>query len=404
MYVMGEAATERAATDEEIERMSAIVCEAMQAGAVGFATLRASTHVAYDGRLVPSRVCDVEEIFALARAMSAAGGGLLEATAGRGLFLDEYAELAKIPGCTVSWTALLAGLALGKGDHVEQLAKSEEMVAAGLRVYPQVTPRPLNFEYQFKEPFLFEAMSMFKPISAADFEGKKRLYRDCKFRAAFREKMETVRKSFRSSFEKTVISQCLAEPGLDEQPLFDIAAARGEAPTDLALDLSLVDNLATRFQMPVANHDEDEVEPLLKSASTVIGLSDAGAHASQLCDACLPIYFLSRWVREKRTFTLEEAVRMLTSRSAEVAGLADRGLLAEGRPADVTIFDPETVGAGPLQRVYDFPGGADRLISRESGIRAVIVNGVPIRKEGVDVLADDQELPGGVLRRKRAAG
>ena len=145
MYVMGEAATERAATDEEIERMSAIVCEAMQAGAVGFATLRASTHVAYDGRLVPSRVCDVEEIFALARAMSAAGGGLLEATAGRGLFLDAYAELAKIPGCTVSWTALLAGLALGKGDHVEQLAKSEEMVAAGLRVRPETLCRITEF-------------------------------------------------------------------------------------------------------------------------------------------------------------------------------------------------------------------------------------------------------------------
>ena len=65
------------------------------------------------------------------------------------------------------------------------------------------------------------------------------------------------------------------------------------------------------------------------------------------------------------------------------------------------IFDPETVGAGPLERVYDFPAGADRLISRESGIKAVIVNGVPIRKDGADVLADDQLLPGGVLRKQR---
>jgi N-acyl-D-amino-acid deacylase len=133
----------------------------------------------------------------------------------------------------------------------------------------------------------------------------------------------------------------------------------------------------------------------------VLGLSDAGAHASQLCDACLPTYLLSRWVREKQVFTLEEAVHMLTSRPADVAGLTDRGLLAEGRPADVTIFDPETVGAGPLERVYDFPAGADRLISRESGIKAVIVTGVPIRKDGADVLADDQLLPGGVLRKQR---
>ncbi len=402
MYVMGEEATERLATGDEIAKMKAIVTEAMEAGAIGFATSRAPTHVAYDGRKVPSRVCDAEEVFEIARAMGEAGGGLLEATAGRGLFLDEYAEIAKIPGCTVSWTALLAGLALGKGDHEEQLAKSEEMAAAGLRVYPQVTPRPLNFEYQFKEPFMFEAMSIFKPVSAADFEGKKKLYQDPEFRTIFRDKMETVAENFRSSFGKTVISQCVSDASLDERLLFDVAKERGQAPTDLALDLSLAENLETRFRMPVANHNEDEVEPLLKAGSTVLGLSDAGAHASQLCDACQPTYLLSRWVREKGVFTVEEAVRMLTSRPAEVAGLTDRGLLAEGRPADVTIFDPETVGAGPLERVYDFPAGADRLVSHETGVRAVIVNGVPIRRDGADVLAEGQPMPGGVLRKQRA--
>ncbi len=403
MYVMGEEATERAATDGEIDAMRAIVSQAMEAGAIGFATSRAPTHVGYEGRPVPSRACDVAEIFALAKSVSDSGGGLIAATAGRGLFLDEYVEIAKIPGCTVSWTALLAGLALGKGDHEEQLAISEEMAAAGLRVYPQVTPRPLNFEYQFKQPFMFEAMSIFKPVSAADFEGKKRLYRDPEFRAIFRDKIATVRQTFRSAFAKTVISQCASDSGLDERLLFDVARERKNAPTDLALDLSLDENLETRFRMPVANHDEDEVEPLLKSASTVLGLSDAGAHASQLCDACQPTYLLSRWVREKQVFTIEEAVRMLTSRPAEVAGLRDRGILAEGRPAAITVFDPDTVGAGPLQRVYDFPGGADRLISKESGIRAVIVNGVPIRRDGADALGEGARLPGGVLRRRRAA-
>ncbi len=403
LYVMGEEATERIATDDEIEKMQALVTEAMKAGAVGFATSRAPTHVAYDGRKVPSRVCDAAEIFALAQAMGDAGGGLLEATAGRGFFLDEYAEVAKIPGCSVTWTALLAGLALGKGNHEEQLVKSEEMAADGLRVFPQVTPRPLNFEYQFKEPFMFEAMSIFKPVSAADFDGKKKLYQDPEFRTIFREKMETVAENFRSSFGKTVISQSPSDPSLDERPLFEVAKERNQAPTDFALDLSLAENLETRFRMPVANHDEDEVEPLLKASSTVLGLSDAGAHASQLCDACLPTYLLSRWVREKQVFTLEEAVRMLTSRPADVAGLTDRGLLAEGRPADVTIFDPETVGAGPLERVYDFPAGADRLVSKESGIRAVIVNGVTIRKDGADVLQDDAPMPGGVLRQHRVA-
>ncbi len=398
-YVMGEAATERAATEDEVAQMQAIVSEAMAAGAIGFATSRASTHVGYEGRPVPSRACDVAEIFTLANTVGAAGGGLIEATAGRGLFLDEYARLADESRCHVTWTALLADLSLGDGTHEEQLQRSEALAAAGHKVFPQVTPRPLNFEYQMKEPFIFEAISMFKPVSAADFEGKKRLYQDPEFRSAFREKMATIREQFRASFEKTVISQCLAEPDLDERPLIEVAQARGVNAVDLLLDLSLADNLETRFRMPVANHNEDSVEPLLKSHSTVLGLSDAGAHASQLCDACLPTYLLSRWVREKQALSLEEGVRMLTSRPAEVAGIPDRGLLAEGRPADITVFDAETVGAGALQRVYDFPGGADRLISKESGIRAVIVNGRPIREHGTDAVDPEGALPGGVLRK-----
>ncbi len=402
-YVMGEAATERAATDDEIEEMRAIVKQGMRDGALGFATSRAGTHVGYEGRPVPSRACEIEEIFRLAKAVGESGGGLIAATAGRDLFIDEYPDLARESGCTVTWTALLAGLALGKGDHEEQLAKSEALVAAGHRVFPQVTPRPLNFEYQMAAPFLFEPFSVMKPVAAADAEGKKKIYADPEFRKAFADRIAGARKEFKGAFDKTVISQHQKDGGLDEKGLADVARERGTTPVDLLLDLALESDLETRFRMPVANHEEDQVEPLLKSGATVIGLSDAGAHASQLCDACQPTYFLGRWVREKETFTLEEAVRMLTSRPAEVAGISDRGLLAEGRPADVVVFDPETVGAGGLERVYDFPGGADRLISKERGVRAVVVNGTTVRRDGKDAVDPEGDLPGAVLRNGRAA-
>jgi N-acyl-D-amino-acid deacylase len=402
-YVMGEAATERAASDDEIEKMRTIVKQGMKDGALGFATSRAGTHVGYEGRPVPSRACEIEEIFRLAKAVGESGGGLIAATAGKDLFIDEYPDLARESGCTVTWTALLAGLALGKGDHEEQLAKSEAIVAEGHRVFPQVTPRPLNFEYQMAAPFLFEPFSVMKPAAAADAEGKKKIYADSEFREAFKARIDGARKEFKGAFDKTVISQHQKNGELDEQVLADVARERGMTPTDLLLDLALETNLETRFRMPVANHDEDEVEPLLKSGATVIGLSDAGAHASQLCDACQPTYFLGRWVREKQSFTVEEAVRMLTSRPAEVAGITDRGLLAVGRPADVAVFDPETVGAGGLERVYDFPGGADRLISKERGMRAVVVNGTVLRENGADAISPEGELPGGVLRNGRAA-
>ncbi len=402
-YVMGEAATERAATDDEIEEMRTIVKQGMRDGALGFATSRAGTHVGYEGRPVPSRACEIEEIFRLAKAVGESGGGLIAATAGRDLFIDEYPDLARESGCTVTWTALLAGLALGKGDHEEQLAKSEALVAAGHRVFPQVTPRPLNFEYQMAAPFLFEPFSVMKPVAAADAEGKKKIYADPEFRKAFADRIAGARKEFKGAFDKTVISQHQKDGGLDEKGLADVARERGTTPVDLLLDLALESDLETRFRMPVANHEEDQVEPLLKSGATVIGLSDAGAHASQLCDACQPTYFLGRWVREKETFSLEEAVRMLTSRPAEVAGISDRGLLAEGRPADVVVFDPETVGAGGLERVYDFPGGADRLISKERGVRAVVVNGTTVRRDGKDAVDPEGDLPGAVLRNGRAA-
>jgi N-acyl-D-aspartate/D-glutamate deacylase len=130
----------------------------------------------------------------------------------------------------------------------------------------------------------------------------------------------------------------------------------------------------------------------------MLGLSDAGAHASQLCDACFSTHLLQHWVRETGVLELERAVHLLTERSARVFGLHDRGRLAPGLPADVTIFDPDTVGCSPLRRVFDFPAGADRLVSDATGIRAVIVNGVPIREEGRDRVDPDTALPGRLLR------
>ena len=157
-------------------------------------------------------------------------------------------------------------------------------------------------------------------------------------------------------------------------------------------------NLEARFRIPVANTDEAEVAELLRHPGTVLGLSDAGAHASQLCDACAPTHLLAHWVRETGVLSLEEGVRRLTSATADHFGLRDRGRLGAGLPADVVVFEPDTVGCGPLRRVRDFPAGADRLVSDATGIRAVIVEGTPIREGGRDVVDAEGPLPGRVLR------
>ena len=169
-------------------------------------------------------------------------------------------------------------------------------------------------------------------------------------------------------------------------------------PAELILDLSLETDLRARFRMAVLNTDESIVAELLEHPATMLGLSDAGAHASQLCDACFSTDLLSRWVREKQVLGLERAVYLLTSRSAEIFGIADRGRLQAGLAADVTIFDPETVGCSPLRRVADLPAGADRLVSDAEGIAAVVVGGTVVREEGRDAVDPTGRLPGALLR------
>src|SRR5882724_3870361 len=404
-YVMGEEATERAATPDELRRMRALVREAIEAGAIGFATSKAISHIGAGGKPVPSRAADFDEVKTLAGALADAGRGIVQATVGRELFLDEFEALNRATGRPVTWTALLSGMAgfAGPATHHEILARSRALAAAGLPIVPQVTCRPLNFEFQFREPFIFESMPLFTRVSAADFDGKCRIYADPEFRRAFRELGQRAQRGIAAKWDRTVIAWCPTEPALEERMVATVAAERGVHPVDLALDLALASKLEARFRMSVFNDNEDEVAELLAEPATVLALSDAGAHASQLCDACFSTYLLGRWVRDKKTFTLEQAVHHLTQRPAEMFGITDRGVLAGGRPADIVVFDPKTVGPGPLKRVYDLPFGADRLVSDAHGIEAVIVNGTVIRRGGTDAVVINDKLPGRLLRHGRAA-
>ncbi len=395
LYVMGEEATEREATADEVAAMRKLVADALAAGALGFATSKSPTHVGYAGRPVPSRAAAHAEIEALAGCLGDAGRGVMQLTLGPGLFLREMEAIARANKRPVSWTALLGGM-LGPDGHRGVLAESARMQGEGVRVIPQVSCRPLMTEFQMKAPFPLESISIFRPVSAADFEGRKRIYADPAFREAFRHRIDEGLLAAR--FHDMEITEHRPEPALVGRRVSEVATERGVSPTDLVLDLSLASNLETRFRLAILNTDEATVEELLTHPASMLGLSDAGAHASQLCDACAPTDLLGRWVREKGALSLEEGVRRLTSEPADVFGIRDRGRLATGMAGDVTVFDPATVGCGPLRRVFDFPAGADRLVSDASGIRLVVVNGVVVREDGHDAVAADGPLPGRVVR------
>lgn len=404
-YVMGSAATEREATPDEVAQMQALVAEAVEAGAIGFATSHAATHNGAGGKPVPSRLASIGEIDALTATMAerrramGLNPGIMQATIGKTLFHDQFIDIARAHEVKVSWTALLAGLS-GPGSHRKHLERTQAEVDQGLSIVPQVACRPLMFDFHFNEPFPFEMRPLFKPTMETDRLGRKAIYSDPDFRANFKAECDPNAKTPASGWqERAEISFTPGEDGLEGRMLKDVAAERNMDPIDLALDLSIESDFATRFRFAFFNRDEAEVSELLQDPNVVLGLSDAGAHANQLCDACYSTHLLSHWVRETGTLSLERAVHMLTQRPAEIFGITDRGVLAEGWPADIVVFDADTVGASSLSRVFDLPAGADRLIAEARGIDAVICNGELVRDRGVDAGG----LPGKLLRHGAAA-
>ena len=402
MYVMGEESTERASTPDELTAMKRLMREAMEAGAIGFGTSVSVSHNGYAGKPVPSRQATPEEMDGLVSVMGEMKRGLMQITIGREFSTRHMAEVSRKHGVPVTWTALLSYL-YGPGGHRKQLDLAAEQRKSGAMVIPQVSCRPLNFEFTFGEPFIFDVMKFMNELAVADAKSpgaRRRAYAD----PAWREKLRSeVTPLFQRWWDRVVIAWAPSARELEEMPLAAAAARLGKDPVDLALDLALANDLKARFRMAVMNFDEKEVAELITDPNTIIALSDAGAHASQLCDACYSTYLLGHWVRDRKVFTVEEAVHNLTQRPAEMFGITDRGVLAHGRPADIVVFDARTVGPGPLKRVFDMPAGADRLVSEASGIDVVIVNGKLIRRDNKDVVAANDQLPGRLLRGGKAA-
>ncbi len=399
MYVMGEDSVEREATPEEIADQRNILREALEAGALGFASSKAVTHVGYDGKPVPSRIATPEEIIEIAGVLGEFDHGVMQATVGRGLSHNEFARIAELTGKPVSWTALLSGTP-GQ-DHRVELAKAAAVAERGLPVYPQVAVQPVQFELSWKAPFLYEALRCFTPVSKADLEGKKAIYADPEWREQFKEKAGNGGK-IGDRWGRTTISHYPSDPSLEGRNAQQIADEQGRDPVDVMLDLALDADLEMRITQDVINYDPDSIQELLEDPNTVIGLSDAGAHASQLCDAKYSTEFLSTFVRGRHAFTLEEGVHMLTQRPAQVFGITDRGTLEVDKPADVVVFDAEEIGHLGKRRVHDLPGGADRIVSDAKGIKSVIVNGTIIRTDDVDQVKPGGPLPGKLLRHGHA--
>ncbi len=396
IFVMGEEASAREATDDEIARMVAQVREAMDAGAAGFATSFAVTHRGADGRPIPSRFAGTAEIEALCLAVGEAGRGVVAVNGGENLSFSQVYELQPRVGVPFTYTALLTTTT---GAHLKGVEIHRRGIERGADVWPQVSCRPLAFSMTMVEPFTLNTSSVFAELMPLGLAERRAAYADPVWRQRVRDGW-AAGDGIPPRFDSYEVMESAANPDLVGQRLAVIAAGRGAEPFDVLLDLALAEpDLRLRVKAPLANDDADGVAMLLRQPGCTLGLSDAGAHVGQLCDAVLATDLLGTWVRERQVLTLEEAVHKLTKVQADLFGFEDRGVLRPGAHADIVVFAPETVAPGPLRRVRDFPAGAERLTADQpTGMRHLLVNGVPVQVDGTLVDEAVTARPGTLVR------
>jgi N-acyl-D-aspartate/D-glutamate deacylase len=248
------------------------------------------------------------------------------------------------------------------------------------------------------EPFTFNMNPIFAALMDKSIDEKLAAFGDPEWRKQAQEQLDEPR-FFKPNWDKLSVSETTKHPELIGKPVAELARERGVPPLDAILDLACSENLETRFRSILANDDDEAIEWLLQQDGMLIGLSDAGAHVSQLCDACMATDLLGQWVRDRGALPLEAGVRKLTGEPADVYDLRDRGYVREGMAADLAVFDPDTVGPGPLRRVRDFPAEGERLVAdAPQGMAHVVVNGTPIRVDGEPVPDAIDSKPGRLLR------
>ena len=398
-WVMRGEATERAATDDEVAEMKAVLRQALDHGAIGLSTSMYPGHHGADGVPMPSLLADERELRALAATLGEAGKGNFIAAQGA-----KDVAFAESLAAETGRPALLTGVLHDPAEPqrcFDELAAVNAARARGRPVYAQVGVSPQTIVFTLTAPLPFEALKAWRPAFAVyqDPAALAALYRDPAFRQAVREELVAP-----ADFPKLFTAQWdymeILEPARPENKHLEgrnvAELAEGADPLDWFLDFGIADDFATRFRVPTLNYDDDQVERLLQDPAGHPSLSDGGAHLAMLCDAGFGLHMLGHWTRERGAFTVEEAVRKLTSVPAEIYGIKDRGRIAPGLHADLFLFDPDTVAHGPEHVVHDLPAGAPRITTDAIGVHGVWVNGRRIVDDRGFIESDAR--PGAILR------
>ncbi len=393
-YVAGEAACDEsfALSPDQLAEMARLVHDAVEAGALGYSISRSLTHRTPDGRWVPGTWADPAEFAAIAAPLGPLGRGVLECAP---RFNETDGHTSRVD----SEMAWIAGLSrdLGRpftfnltqmrsmGDHYRRVLELTEAAnTSGARLRPQTTPRSIGILFSLAANSLIDDLPSFQPLRDRDLAGRLAGIRDPEVRARLvAEGRSKPTEPFGRMFlmEPSTGARYRYAPG---DSIAEAAAARALSPVEHYLDVLDATDGEAVANWPVLNEDFDAIAELLASPVTIMGLADAGAHATQIMDASQPTFFLSHWVRDRGEVTIEDAVRRLTSDTASFVGFRERGQVREGWYADLNVIDLDALFLPLPEIVHDFPGGAPRFVQRAQGIDHTIVNGRPFMESGQD--------------------
>ena len=380
-WVLGDQANKRSATLNEIEEMSNIVSNAMDSGAIGFASSTSPAHNGEGGFPMPSRLASDEEMMALIKAMGKKGKGVYMVTKGGQMPVSFLEDMASQSGRPVLIAALLHN-STNPDAVFKDLEAIDQANKRGNKLVAQVSCCPLSMDFTFMSPYPLEGLESWRTALGLDHISLIARLKDTSFRDSVRKELATkaIFRLFNNEWDKVqVVETFLPQNSIYEQhTVEELAQLHHKDPLDFVLDLAVSEDLKTVFTALLLNSDTQAVGKMLNDQNSLVSLSDAGAHLTFFNDAGFGLHLLGYWVRELGVMNLSEAVRRLTSQQAQILGLKNRGLLRAGYFADLLLFDPQIVDRGPKHRVYDLPGGAPRLNTDALGIKAVWVNGEQI--------------------------
>ena len=411
VFVMGERGVNReAATEEDLKKMKALMSEALDAGALGFATSRLSIHRTGEGEHIPSFEANRRELFAIGEVMAEKGRGLLQIVPNVSddprfpSDLDFMIEFSKKVGRPASFS--LAQVNVDPEAWRAVLEKVGEANRTGAQITAQVFPRPTGLTLGLDcsiNPFTF-CPTYANDLAKLPIAERVKKMRDPSMKARILSETPAdatiplygMARDFAHMFRLDSVDDY--EPSPDRSVEAE-ARRLGVSPLAHAYDLLLEKDGYALLHVALANYTYGTLEPIrdmLRDQNTVLGLGDGGAHYGVICDASFPTYVLSHWTRDRKggRLSVAEAIKLLAHDPAAAVGLSDRGKIAVGYKADLNVIDYDKLTLHVPHMVDDLPGGGRRLMQSADGYVATLVGGVAIQRNGASTGA----LPGRLVR------